>query len=405
MLGTTPKDINLGLVTNGSAGWKTVRSRWESDLTVYTPTLHHIEEYWRSLASVTERFGPRSVGHALAGRAAARAAINAGAKVILLSTLQNAPFAPLEKGVQYIVYGDCTSAQLAANYGGKKLGSPGSWICARIRRLKEHGCVFLCMSRWYRDALRNEFQIPEDQLQFLPFYVDTEKWKPIANKAENTRKQVLFIGADLARKGADIVYELATLDRFKDVDFHIVSPNAEAGSRNLHPHRELRAESPDLIRLTAGCDLFILPTRADTSSIAALEAAACGLPAIITGRGGIGEIVVDGVTGTVLPESKLDAFEKELSTYLDNPELLAQRGHCARRHVEQNYSKTRHMEILHGAIARAAASVHAPKMCIDATPGIVRDTRRAAEDATQRLNGERCDHQPISAPRILPGQV
>ena len=109
MIGATQKRIELGLVTNASAGWNTVRRRWETDLAMYAPTLHHIEDHWRSLASVTERFGPRSIGHALAGRAAARAAIDAGAKVILLSTLQNAPFAPLEKGVRYIVYGDCTS--------------------------------------------------------------------------------------------------------------------------------------------------------------------------------------------------------------------------------------------------------------------------------------------------------
>ena len=185
MIGATQKRIELGLVTNASAGWKTVRRRWEMDLAMYSPAVHHIEDHWRSLASVTERFGPRSVGHALAGRAAARAAIDAGAKVILLSTLQNAPFAPLEKGVRYIVYGDCTSAQLATNYGGKTLGAPGSWICARIRRLKEHGCIFLCMSKWYQDALREEFEIPENQLQILPFYVDTDIWKPQANKASN----------------------------------------------------------------------------------------------------------------------------------------------------------------------------------------------------------------------------
>jgi glycosyltransferase involved in cell wall biosynthesis len=360
MVGATQKRIDLGLVTNASAGWKTVRRRWETDLAMYAPTLHHIEDHWRLLASVTERFGPRSIGHALAGRAAARAALDAGAKVILLSTLQNAPFAPLERGVRYIVYGDCTSSQLATNYGGKTLGAPGSWICARIRRLREHGCIFLCMSQWYRDALREEFEIPENQLQLLPFYVDTEIWKPLANKARNARKQVLFIGGDLARKGADIVYELARQNKFKDVDFHIVSPHAEAGPSNIHPHRGLTSDSPDLVRLTAECDLFILPTRADASPISALEAAACGLPAIITGRGGIREIVVDGVTGTVLPEPKFDAFEKELSTYLDNSDMLAERGRCARLHVEQNYSKTRHMQILHGVIARAAASVQSP---------------------------------------------
>ena len=70
MVGATKKSIDLGLVTNASAEWKTVRRRWETDLAIYAPTLHHIENHWRSLASVTERFGPRSVEHALAGRGA-----------------------------------------------------------------------------------------------------------------------------------------------------------------------------------------------------------------------------------------------------------------------------------------------------------------------------------------------
>ncbi len=73
MVGATQKRFDLGLVTNASAGWKTVRRRWETDLATYAPTIHHIEDHWRSLASVTEGFGPRSIGHALAGRAATRA--------------------------------------------------------------------------------------------------------------------------------------------------------------------------------------------------------------------------------------------------------------------------------------------------------------------------------------------
>lgn len=400
MVGSTPNPICLGLVTSGSVGWKTVRTRWETDLASYAPTLHHIEQHWRLLSSLTERFGSRSVGHALAGRAAARAAIDAGARVILLSTLQNATFVPLEKGVQYIVYGDCTSAQLAANYGSKKLGPPGSWICARLHQLKAHGCIFLCMSRWYRDALKDEFGIPDDQLELLPFYVDTEKWKPIVDRRPNERKQVLFIGGDLMRKGADIVYELARMDKFKDVDFHIVSPNATAECGNVLPHRGFVAESSELINLTARCDVFILPTRADTSSIAALEAAACGLPAIITGRGGIPEIVVDGVTGTVLSESKLEDFEKELSTYLENSTLIEQRGYCARRHVEQNYSKKRHMEILNDVIVRAAAVARSAADGIDNAREIGGDTRREMEDSTRRGDAKAYVAQSLSASRV-----
>ena len=241
MPGATGGKIELALATSGSAGWKTVRGRWESDLADYAPSLHHIEHHWRLFASITERFGPKSLGHAIAGRAAARAAIAAGAKVVLLSTLQNAPWAPLHKGIQYIVYGDCTSAQLSQNYGGKKLEPPGSWICARIRRLRDHGCTFLCMSHWYRDALRNEYDIPESQLLFLPFYVDTNKWKPLARKPARARKQVLFIGAHLERKGADIVYAARAAAALRIRGFSYRLPQRRGGSgKSPSPSRSRR---------------------------------------------------------------------------------------------------------------------------------------------------------------------
>jgi glycosyltransferase involved in cell wall biosynthesis len=307
------------------------------------------------VTGLTERYGARSIGHALAGRAASHAALNAGANVVLLSTLQNAPFVPLPRGVRYVVYGDCTTAQLTELYGGRKLRFPGSFVNTRLRRLVDHGSYFLCMSEWYRDALRQELRVSEDRLVLLPFYVDTDKWKPLEQKPVNARKQVLFIGADLQRKGGDIIYDLARLEGFENVDFHVVSPHAEPGPENLHAHRSLGPESADLIRLAAACDVFVLPTRADASPLSAMEAAACGVPAIITGRGGISEIVVDGSTGSVLREPSLDLFARELSTYFREPELLAQRGRDARQHVVRNYSKARHLAILHDLIARAAA--------------------------------------------------
>src|ERR1700722_11763259 len=83
--------VALAIVTNGSVGGKTVRTRWENDLADYSPTLHHIEDHARWASRLTENHA-KSVGLALSGRATAREAIRSGANIVLLSTLQNAPF-------------------------------------------------------------------------------------------------------------------------------------------------------------------------------------------------------------------------------------------------------------------------------------------------------------------------
>ena len=350
-------NLRLGIVTMGGVGWYTVRRRWEDGLVDEQPIIRHIEKHAQLIKGLTDRYGARSVGANLAGRAAAQAAVAGGANVILFTTLQNAALLPLRKNVKYLIYGDCTDRDLSELYMKSKPRFPGSLLTKRIESLAHHGCIFLCMSKWYLNALRDQFSVSDDRLIYLPFCVDTEKWTPISNKVSHARKKVLFTGTDMARKGGDIVYELASLKQFEDVDFHIVSANALPGPPNLHLHRSLHVDSAELVRLTAEADIFVLPTRADISPIAIIEAAACALPAIVSNRGAISELVKDGFTGSVLAESNTNLFAEELSRYLSDPDLLKQRGLNARQYVEDNFGIDRHLDLLRQAIARAASEL------------------------------------------------
>jgi phosphatidylinositol alpha-1,6-mannosyltransferase len=72
--------------------------------------------------------------------------------------------------------------------------------------------------------------------------------------------------------------------------------------------------------------------------LAALEAAACGLPVIVGDSGGAPETIRDGATGFVIPPRDHQQLAERLSWLLDNPQLAQRMGARGRRHVCEHFS-------------------------------------------------------------------
>ena len=86
----------------------------------------------------------------------------------------------------------------------------------------------------------------------------------------------------------------------------------------------------DLAAAYASADVFCLPSQTETFGQVVTEAAASGLPAIVIGRGGAAEQVVDGETGLhVRPDSTV-ALAAAIAVLHDNPSIRDQMGACAR---------------------------------------------------------------------------
>ncbi|MFI5310272.1 MAG: N-acetyl-alpha-D-glucosaminyl L-malate synthase BshA [Gemmatimonadales bacterium] len=60
--------------------------------------------------------------------------------------------------------------------------------------------------------------------------------------------------------------------------------------------------------LLASADLFLLPTDRESFGLSALEALACGVPALAYRAGGIREVIVDGETGVLCPVGDVEAL-------------------------------------------------------------------------------------------------
>jgi phosphatidylinositol alpha-1,6-mannosyltransferase len=92
-------------------------------------------------------------------------------------------------------------------------------------------------------------------------------------------------------------------------------------------------------------DVFALPVRTRLAGLnpeglclAALEAAACGLPVIVGDSGGAPETVRDGETGFTVPSDDHAMLAERLLLLLNNPSLAAQMGARSREYVAAHFS-------------------------------------------------------------------
>lgn len=93
-------------------------------------------------------------------------------------------------------------------------------------------------------------------------------------------------------------------------------------------------------------DIYVAASRLDSESfgVAAVEAGACGIPVIVSDVGGLPEVVVDGLTGCVVPRENSTALAAAIRRLALNPELRLAMGRAGRLHAMQNYSWDRCVE-------------------------------------------------------------
>ncbi len=109
----------------------------------------------------------------------------------------------------------------------------------------------------------------------------------------------------------------------------------------------------DIPELLASFDIFVLPSRSEGFGRVNLEAMAMRKPVISTKVGGIPEVVVDGVTGILVPPGNSKALFHAIMRLLNNPPLRESMGREGRRRVEENFTLQAHVqkiEMIYGDI-------------------------------------------------------
>jgi glycosyltransferase involved in cell wall biosynthesis len=95
--------------------------------------------------------------------------------------------------------------------------------------------------------------------------------------------------------------------------------------------------STEIARRLASADLFVWPALNEAFGMALLEAQASGLAVVAGGGGGVGEIVVPGVTGLLVPPGDAQAFAEAVRSLIADRPRRAAFGAAARRRVKEEH--------------------------------------------------------------------
>jgi len=156
-----------------------------------------------------------------------------------------------------------------------------------------------------------------------------------------------IIGRLHPQKGHRVLLEAATHVVARDWQVYFIligdgplrhSLEAIAREQGLAGRVHFLGTRHDIPQLLAAMDLFVLSSFWEGMPNAVLEAMATGLPVVATAVGGTPEVVVDGVTGLLVPPRDPVALAQAIERLLADPELRHRMGQAGRERVEQHFS-------------------------------------------------------------------
>ena len=189
--------------------------------------------------------------------------------------------------------------------------------------------------------------------------VDVQRFRPPARPGIRSAGRCIAVARLIPQKGVEALLQAwrTVLDRSRSgarrelviVGDGPLRPRLERTIQRLKLSASIRLlgalPSSGVISELQQASVFALPVRTRLAGLnpeglglAALEAAACGLPVIVGDSGGAPETVREGETGFVVPSGDHALLAERLILLLDNPALAQDMGARGRRYVAAHFS-------------------------------------------------------------------
>jgi len=217
-----------------------------------------------------------------------------------------------------------------------------NYPAAKIRVIKNGIDMSLYEKPSQRSELRKQFGIPAD----APLIIMLSRLDPKKGLVDfiNAAAQInklhpdaffLIAGENLVSKAGDLSH---------DADYHLkLAQLVEAHGMNdkiiFAGHRS------DVPQILAEATVSVLPSHSEGLSNTLLESMAAGVPVVATRVGGNPELVIEGVTGLLVPPQEPRILANAIAQLLNDKALARKMGERARQIASKEFSMTRMVQL------------------------------------------------------------
>jgi glycogen synthase len=267
-----------------------------------------------------------------------------------------------------IALADALDVPLVATFHATEAGRYAGWLSSTLSRqvhsvewwLAQRADSVITCSAAMRDEVAELFDIDPGPISVLHNGIVQRGWRVGPARVAAARERygpdgealMLYFGRLEYEKGVqDLIAAMPRIRRAYPGAKALVAGTGTASdmlvdaARTHRVRRSVRflGHLPDeeLAAVLAAADAVVLPSRYEPFGIVALEAAAAGTPLVASTAGGLGEVVVDGVTGVSFPPGDVAALAGAVKRVLADPGAAAQRARAARARLGSDFDWTR----------------------------------------------------------------
>ncbi|MEX2502082.1 MAG: N-acetyl-alpha-D-glucosaminyl L-malate synthase BshA [Trueperaceae bacterium] len=199
------------------------------------------------------------------------------------------------------------------------------------------------VSRHLRDHTLTELGV-DREVAVIPNAVDVQRFRPgpdpdLRRRFARDDEALLLHVSNFrpVKRTCDVVRIFAALRDTHPVRLAMVGDGPEqhkaadlARTLGVHDATSFVGAFPRIEALMRTADLFLLPSEQEAFGLVALEAMASGVPVVASDAGGLPEVVLDRVTGRVLPVGDVGGMTAAARELLSDAELRARMATAAR---------------------------------------------------------------------------